>query len=178
MTEQSHFKGYPMIRNDDDNITEHVRFIRQAIALSARAGLEYATGGVFGALIVKNGKVVAEGMNRVVASHDPTWHAEMEAIRLASVTLQAFKLEGCILYASAEPCPMCLSACYWAGIGQIYHAATVEDALMYGDFDDRMIYRELALPPDQRQLRMTGLLREEAVEVWKQYQAKADRIRY
>ena len=166
-----------MMRNEIRQ-TEHERFLRQAIALSARAGLEYATGGVFGAVIVRKGRVVAEGMNRVIASHDPTWHAEMEAIRLASVTLQCFKLDDCILYSSAEPCPMCLSACYWAGIDRIYFAATVDDALDYGGFDDRMIYRELALPPERRTLSMTGLLRDEALAVWKQYEAKSDRIRY
>lgn len=144
---------------------EHERFMRRAIALSARAGLEHATGGAFGALIVKDGQIIAEGMNRVVASHDPTWHAEMEAIRLAAITLQSFKLTGCTLYTSAEPCPMCLAAAYWAGIERVYYAATIEDAWEYGGFDDRLIYQELALSPGQRCIPMTGLLRKEAIEV-------------
>jgi guanine deaminase len=117
-------------------------------------------------------------MNRVVASHDPTWHGEMEAIRLACITLQSFKLPGCILYTSAEPCPMCMATCYWAGIEAVYYAATVEDALAYGDFDDRPIYEQLALPKEKRSIRLHQILREEAVEVWKEYQAKPDRVRY
>ena len=158
--------------------SEHEKFIRRAIALSARASLEYGTGGAFGAVIVRDGKVISEGMNRVVASHDPTWHAEMEAIRLACITLQSFKLPGCILYTSAEPCPMCMASCYWAGIEQVYYAATVEDALEYGDFDDRPIYEQLALPKEKRSIKMTQMLQEEAVDVWKQYKAKPDKTAY
>ena len=157
---------------------DHEQFLRRAIEMSQRAALEYCTGGAFGAVIVKDGKIVAEGMNRVVATHDPTWHAEMEAVRLACVTLQSFKLPGCILYTSAEPCPMCMAACYWAGIEQVFYAATIEDALQYGEFDDRPIYEELALPKEKRSIRMTQLLRDEAVVVWKRYHAKPDRVRY
>jgi guanine deaminase len=157
---------------------EHEGFIRRTIELSRRASLEYCTGGVFGAVIVKDGKIVSEGMNRVVASHDPTWHAEMEAIRSASVTLQSFKLTNCVLYTSAEPCPMCLAASYWAGIEQIFYAASVEDAFEYGNFDDRPIYEQLALPKEQRSLKLIQLLRDEAIVVWKQYRAKPDKIQY
>ena len=156
----------------------HEEFLRRAIALSRRAGLEYSTGGAFGAVIVKDGKIVAEGMNQVVASHDPTWHAEMDAIRKASVILQSFKLTGCILYTSAEPCPMCMAACYWAGIKEVYYASTVEDAARYGNFDDLPFYRELSLPREQRSIPMHQMLREEAIEVWKEYQAKPDKIHY
>src|SRR5687767_12477426 len=105
--------------------TDHEKFLRRAIELSAKAALDYSTGGAFGAVIAKDGKIVSEGMNRVVASHDATWHAEMEAIRLACVTLQSFKLVGCTLYTSGEPCPMCLAASYWAGLEQIYYSTTV-----------------------------------------------------
>lgn len=157
---------------------DHEKFIRQAIELSRKAALEYGTGGAFGSVIVKDGVVISTGMNRVVASHDPTWHGEMEAIRLACITLQSFKLPGCILYTSAEPCPMCMATCYWAGIEEVVYAATVEDAFEYGDFDDRPIYEQLALPKDQRSIKLTQVLREEAVEVWKAYQAKPDRVRY
>lgn len=157
---------------------EHKEFMNRAIELAARAALEYCTGGVFGAVIVKDGKIVSEGMNRVVASHDPTWHAEMEAIRLASVTLQSFKLSGCILYTSGEPCPMCMAACYWAGIEKIFYAATVEDAFEYGNFDDRPIYEQLALPVEKRSIDLRQMGREEAVAVWKKYQAKPDKIQY
>lgn len=158
--------------------SDHERFLRRAIELSAKAALEYSTGGVFGAVIVKDGSIVSEGMNRVVASHDPSWHAEMEAIRLACITLQSFKLTGCTLYTAGEPCPMCMAACYWAGIEEIYYCATVADALQYGNFDDRFIYKELAMPPEQRKITMKQLLRDEAVEVWKKYQAKLDKVQY
>ncbi len=157
---------------------QHETFIRRAIELSRRASLEYQTGGVFGAIIVKDGKIISEGMNRVVASHDPTWHGEMEAIRLACITLQSFKLTGCILYTSAEPCPMCMATCYWAGIEEVYYAATVEDALEYGDFDDRPIYEQLALPKEQRFIKMTQLLQNEAVNVWKEYRDMPGRVPY
>jgi guanine deaminase len=157
---------------------DHHQFLRRAIELSARAGLEYSTGGAFGAVIAKDGKIVSEGMNRVVASHDPTWHAEMEAIRSACITLQSFKLTGCTLYTSAEPCPMCLATSYWAGLEDIHYAASVDDALAYGNFDDRFIYEELALPKDKRKLRLTQGLQAEAIEVWKKYQAKPDKIQY
>ena len=158
--------------------TDHEKFLRRAIELSARASLEYSTGGVFGAVIVRDGKIVAEGMNRVVASHDPTWHAEMEAIRLACITLQSFKLKGCTLYTAGEPCPMCMATAYWAEIDRIFYGATAEDAFTYGQFDDRYIYKELALPPEQRKIRMEQMLREEAVEVWKKYQAKPGKVSY
>ena len=157
---------------------DHEKFQRRAIELSARAALEYSTGGAFGAVIAKDGKIVSEGMNRVIASHDPTWHAEMEAIRLASVTLQSFKLTGCVLYTSAEPCPMCLGAAYWAGLEEIHYSASVDDALEYGNFDDSFIYAELGLPKDGRKLRLKQALRDEAVEVWKKYKAKPDKIQY
>lgn len=157
---------------------EHEKFIRRAIELSAKAALEFSTGGAFGAVIVKDGKILSEGMNRVVASHDPTWHGEMEAIRLACITTKSFKLTGCTLYTSAEPCPMCMATCYWAGIEEVFYAATVDDAFKYGNFDDRPIYEQLALPKEQRSIKLTQMLREEAVEVWKQYQAKPDKIQY
>ena len=157
---------------------DHERFLRRAIELSAKAALEYSTGGVFGAVIVFENKIVAEGMNRVVASHDPTWHAEMEAIRLACITLKRFKLHGCTLYASGEPCPMCLAAAYWAELDRIYYCTSVEDALEFGDFDDRFIYQEFALPPEQRKIPMQQMLRDESLEVWRQYQAKPDKVPY
>ncbi len=149
---------------------DHEKFLRRAIELSALAGLEYGTGGPFGAVIVKDNKILAEGMP-VIASHDPTWHGEMEAIRLACITLKSPKLTGCTLYTTSEPCPMCVAAAYWADIERIYFSATVEETLKYGKFDNRFVYRELALPPEQRQIPLTRLLPEEAVEVWKKYQA-------
>ncbi len=154
---------------------DHERFMRRAIELAARAGLKYGTGGPFGAVIAKDDQIVSEGMNRVLASHDPTWHGEMEAIRLACITLQSSQLTGCTLYTSSEPCPMCLAASYWAGIEHIYFSATVEETNKYGKFDNRFLYRELALPVAERKIPLLRLLPDEAVEVWKKYQEKLTR---
>jgi guanine deaminase len=153
----------------------HEHFMGRAIELSALAGLEYETGGPFGAVIVKDDKIMSEGMNRVMASNDPTWHGEMEAIRLACITLRSSKLPGCYLYTTSEPCPMCLAAAYWAGIEGIFYSATVEMTAKYGQFDNRWLYGELALPAEQRKLPMTRILPEEAVEVWKAYKVKPKR---
>lgn len=154
------------------------KFLRRAIELSERASIEYSTGGVFGAVIVKDGKIVSEGMNRVVASHDPTWHAEMEAIRSACITLQSPKLTDCTLYTSAEPCPMCMATAYWAGLKDIVYGATCDDAKEYGDFDDSHIYKQLALPVQKRDIPTRQGLREEAVKVWKKYRDKPDKVHY
>jgi tRNA(Arg) A34 adenosine deaminase TadA len=154
---------------------DHERFLRRAFELAELAGVEYATGGPFGAVVVKDNKIIAEGMNRVMASHDPTWHGEIEAIRLACITLQSPRLTGCTLYTISDPCPMCVAASYWAGIEQIYFSATVDDTLKYGGFDNRFLYKELALPPEQRRLPLTRLPLEEAVDVLKKYQARAEK---
>jgi guanine deaminase len=154
---------------------DHERFLRRAIELAALAGLEYGTGGPFGAVVVKDNKIVAEGMNRVLASHDPTWHGEIEAIRLACITLQSPRLTGCTLYTTSEPCPMCVAASYWADIEHIYYSATVEDTLKYGRFDNRFLYQEVALPAEERRIPLTRLLPGEAAEVWKQFQAKQEK---
>ena len=152
---------------------DHERFLRRAIELAELAGVEYTTGGPFGAVIVKENKIIAEGMNRVLASHDPTWHGEIEAIRLACITLQSPKLTGCTLYTISDPCPMCVAAAYWAGIERIYYSATVEDTLQYGGYDNRFLWRELALPPEQRGLPLTRLPLREAIDVLKKFQASA-----
>jgi tRNA(Arg) A34 adenosine deaminase TadA len=160
---------------------DHEPFLRRAIELSAKAALEFRSGGAFGAVIVRDGRIIAEGMNRVVASHDPTWHAEMEAIRLACAGVaQDFKLPGCILYSSAEPCPMCAAAAYWAGIERIYYASTSQDARDFGGFDDSRIYHELALPGPQRSRPAEPVpsMREEALEVWKAYRDLPGKVPY
>jgi tRNA(Arg) A34 adenosine deaminase TadA len=151
---------------------DHERFLRRAIELAGLAGVEYATGGPFGAVIVKDNKIVAEGMNRVLASHDPTWHGEIEAIRLACITLRSPELTGCTLYTISDPCPMCVAAAYWAKIERIYYSATVEDTLKYGGYDNRFLYRELALPPEQRRLPLTRLPLAEADVVLKKFQTR------
>jgi tRNA(Arg) A34 adenosine deaminase TadA len=154
--------------------SDHERFMRRALELAARAGLEYGTGAPYGAVIVKDNKIIAEGMNRVLASHDPTWHGEIEAIRLACITLQSHKLTGCSLYTISEPCPMCVAASYWAGIEQIYYSALVEDTATYAPLH-RNLTRELTLPWDQRQIRLTRLLPGEGAEVWKKFQALSEK---
>ena len=155
------------------------KFMRRAIELSEKASLIDKAGGVFGTVIVdENGQILAEGANRVVAENDPTWHGEMEAIRKACKKVRSFKLTGCTLYSSAECCPMCAAAAYWAGIEKIYFAATVGDALEYGDFDDSMIYGELKKPTTERSLPAEQIMREEAVEVWKKYKVMPGRVQY
>lgn len=158
---------------------QHRAFLRRAIANSRRAGIVDRTGGPFGAVIVdREGQVVADGSNQVVARNDPTCHAEVEAIRSACRDRQRFKLDGCILYTSAEPCPMCLAAAYWAGLDGIVYASGVEDAATYGGFDDDFIYRQFSTPPDRRRIPQIQLLREEAVAVWEEYAAQPGNVPY
>ncbi|WP_174243221.1 nucleoside deaminase [Beijerinckia sp. L45] len=158
---------------DDDKA-----FMTRAIYLSEKTSLIDSAGGVFGTVIVQDGKILAEGANRVVAENDPTWHGEIEAIRNACKKEGSFKLRNATLYTSAEPCPMCMAAAYWAGIEKIYYASTNGDALEYGDFDDSLIYRELKKPVSDRSISCTQIMRDEAVAVWKQYKVKADRVPY
>lgn len=154
-------------------------FMRRAIANSRKAGVEKRTGGAFGAVIVdRRGKIIAEGSNHVVANHDPTWHGEMEAIRNACGALKTLKLDGCVLYTSSEPCPMCLATAYWAGLDGIIYGATVDDAKKYGGFDDAFIYEQFSLPTAERKIPELTILREEAVKVWKEYAAQADNVAY
>jgi guanine deaminase len=157
---------------------DHRIFMARAIELSEKTSLIDGAGGVFGAVIVQDGKILAEGANRVVAENDPTWHGEIEAIRNACKAEGNFKLRDATLYTSAEPCPMCMAAAYWAGIKAIYYAATHADALTYGDFDDSMIFQEVAKPLADRSIACTQIMRDEAVAVWKKYKGKADRVPY
>lgn len=159
--------------DDDDS-----KFMARAIELSRITSLVESAGGAFGCVIVKDGKIIGEGANRVVAEMDPTWHGEMEAIRKACKAEGSFKLEGATLYTSAEPCPMCMAATYWAGISKVFYAAQIEDALEYGNFDDSKIYAELRKPVDQREIPIKQIMRAEAVEVWKDYQKKTDKVQY
>jgi tRNA(Arg) A34 adenosine deaminase TadA len=151
-------------------------FMQAAIRLS-REMLRKNRGGPFGALIVRRGKIIARGYNQVTSANDPTAHAEVVAIRAACKKLNTFSLKGCEIYCSCEPCPMCLSAIYWARIGKIYFAATKQDAAAIG-FDDSAIYREVARPIGKRKIRMTPLLREEAQMVFAEWKKKPDKVRY
>ncbi|GAB0113528.1 nucleoside deaminase [Acidisoma sp. C75] len=159
--------------SDDDRT-----FMARAIELSRLTSMVESAGGVFGCVIVKDGKIIGEGANRVVAENDPTWHGEMEAIRKACKAEGSFKLEGTTLYTSAEPCPMCMGAIYWAGISKVFYGAKVEDALRYGNFDDSKIYAEIRKPTEEREIPIKELMREEAVEIWKMYEKKADKVPY
>lgn len=153
-------------------------FMKKAIQLSRRASIEEKSGGVFGAVIVKDGKIIGEGYNQVMKHNDPTWHAEMHAIREACKKLNSPHLEGCVLYTSAECCPMCLATAYWAHIDRIYYGATTEDALKYGDFMDIDILDEIRKEPKKRRIKMTEHMRPEAVEVWKEFAQMPARAHY
>jgi tRNA(Arg) A34 adenosine deaminase TadA len=139
--------------------------------------MEAGHGGPFGAVIVHENQILSEGWNQVTSINDPTAHAEIVAIRSAASKLGRFSLEGCTLYTSCEPCPMCLAATYWARVDRLVYAAAREDAAAVG-FDDDAIYRELALPVAKRSLPMQQMLRVEAVRVFAEWRDKADKIRY
>lgn len=134
-------------------------------------------GGPFGAVIARGGEVVAEGVNRVTAHHDPTAHAEVQAIRAAAAKLHTFDLSGCDIYASCEPCPMCLGAIYWARLSRLFYAATQHDAAAAG-FDDAFIYRELSLPPSARHLPTSALSRNEALRAFEVWREQDDKVAY
>ncbi len=136
-----------------------------------------AGGGPFGAVIARDGEVVATGVNRVTANHDPTAHAEVSAIRDACRKLGTYDLSGCEIYTSCEPCPMCLGAIYWAHIDRIYYGNDKDDARGIG-FDDSFIYDELALPRDSRRLPAERLMPGEAIRAFRLWRDKPDRVDY
>ncbi|HYH46525.1 MAG TPA: nucleoside deaminase [Thermoanaerobaculia bacterium] len=152
------------------------KFMREAIRL-AEQGLRGGHGGPFGCVVVWRGEVVGRGHNRVTSTCDPTAHAEIVAIREACQTLATFHLEECDLYTSCEPCPMCLAAIYCARIPRVWYANTRADAAAIG-FDDDLIYSQIALPLEHRHVAMRPLLRDEAQAVFREWAAKADKIRY
>ncbi len=152
------------------------KFLREAIRLSIEK-MELGEGGPFGAVIVKDDRIVGEGWNRVTSLTDPTAHAEIVAIRDACSRLASFSLSGCEIYASCEPCPMCLGAIHWARLGTLYFAATREDAAA-GGFDDLAIYDQMALPTTMRSIPTGQALREEARVAFDAWRNKADRIEY
>jgi tRNA(Arg) A34 adenosine deaminase TadA len=152
------------------------KFMREAIRLSIQM-MRRGKGGPFGAVVVRNGKVVGRGSNQVTSTNDPTAHAEILAIREACQRLKTFQLEDCELYTSCEPCPMCLSAIYWARLGSVFYANTRQDAARI-DFDDEFIYREVAQPIGKRTLKMKQLLHDEALAAFAEWQRKTDKILY
>ena len=151
-------------------------FMREAIRL-ADEGMQAGHGGPFGCVVVRAGEIVGRGQNRVTSTNDPTAHAEVTAIRDACARLQTFQLADCELYTSCEPCPMCLSAIYWARIPAVYYGNTRADAVAIG-FDDDFIYQQVPLPLEKRALRMTPLLRDAAQATFQAWTAKADKVRY
>ena len=150
-------------------------FMRKAIELSIENVKN--GGGPFGAVIVKEGEIVAPGVNRVTANHDPTAHAEVSAIRAACQKLDTFDLSGCEIYTSCEPCPMCLGAIYWAHLDKIYYGNNKADAARIG-FDDSFIYDELALERKDRKKVMEEMLPEEAKAAFQAWEDKADKVEY
>ena len=151
-------------------------FLQEAIRLSS-VKMERGEGGPFGAVVVQNSEIIGRGWNRVTSTNDPTAHAEVVAIRDACSKLKTFSLEGCDIYTSCEPCPLCLAAIYWSRLNRIYYAATCDDAAAAG-FDDRNFYRELAKPAGERLVPMKQALRDEACVVLNAWINKEDRIRY
>lgn len=152
------------------------QFMLKAIRL-AQNGIDSNAGGPFGAVIVKEGEIIGEGFNKVTSTNDPTAHAEVVAIRNACENLGSFQLDGCILYTSCEPCPMCLGAIYWARPAQVFYAATREDAATIG-FDDEFIYKEIEKNFEDRQMKFVNFLREEGLKVFKNWETKADKTKY
>jgi tRNA(Arg) A34 adenosine deaminase TadA len=159
--------------NDDP---QHAYWINEAIGL-ARAGMRIHGGGPFGAVVVANGELVGRGSNQVTPLLDPTAHAEIVAIRDACHALQRFDLRGCVLYTSCEPCPMCLSAIYWARLDRVYFASTRKDAAGIG-FDDDFIYQQIPLDLSARSLPMIQLPSSAAAELFAEWAAKPDKIPY
>jgi guanine deaminase len=155
---------------------QHELFMRQAIELAAK-GMAAEDGGPFGAVIVRDGQVIGSGWNRVLRSNDPTAHAEIVAIRDACGKTGSYWLEGCHIYVSCEPCPMCLAAIYWARIPSLTFAATRKDAAAI-DFADDLIYWEVCRPAEERTLTMRQCLREEAVRIMRRWPASGPGQRY
>jgi tRNA(Arg) A34 adenosine deaminase TadA len=152
------------------------RWLREAFHLARRA-VEKNRGGPFGAIIVRDNEIVSRGWNRVTSSHDPTAHAEMVAIRSACRKLRSFQLDDCELYASCEPCPMCLAAIYWARIPRVVFGAGRRDAARVG-FDDDLIYKELSLPLKRRRIKFTQILSKDAQRPLDLWACKPDKVRY
>jgi len=159
-----------------NNMAYSETFLREAIRLSEEK-MEAGEGGPFGAVIVKNGKIVGHGWNRVTSANDPTAHAEVEAIREACSNLESYSLTGCEIYASCEPCPMCLSAIYWARLDALYFAASREDATDAG-FDDTLLYKEVSKDWSSRTLGTEQHLTDQAKQVFNLWKNKPTRIRY
>ncbi len=157
-------------------MTPDQRFLLQAVALS-KARMEAGFGGPFGAVIVRDGAIIAEGWNEVTSANDPTAHAEVVAIRRACTAAGSFSLQGATLYSSCEPCPMCLAATYWARIDRLVYANTRDQAAAIG-FDDAFLYEEVARAPQARSMPTLHLALPEGAAVFREWMTKTDKVEY
>lgn len=155
---------------------QETQFMDEAVRLSLQ-NMQTGEGGPFGAVVVKDGIIISRGNNQVLKTNDPTAHAEVVAIREACKVLGTFQLEGCELYTSCEPCPMCLGAIYWSRPTKVYYANTRQDAAEIG-FDDAFIYQEINIPFEKRQIPMVHLHHPQAIQVFKQWAEKNDKTLY
>jgi guanine deaminase len=155
---------------------ENLKFMDEAIQTAIK-GMNENEGGPFGCVIVKDGKIIGRGNNKVTSTNDPTAHAEVEAIRNACINLGSFQLDGCTLYTSCEPCPMCLGAIYWARPDKVYFGCNHEDASKIG-FDDEFIYKEIPLPYEKRSIPFEQFARDKALEAFKKWEEKEDKTEY
>lgn len=170
------FKAHPKpLKERKEFSADDARFMRMAIEIASE-NVDNG-GGPFGAVVVRDGEVLATGVNRVVPTCDPTAHAEVSAIREACRKLGDFKLNGCTVYSSCEPCPMCLSALYWAGVERICYGSTKADAKRI-NFDDSFIYDQLELDYDRRTIKCEHFLRDEALGSFRKWEAKEDKVAY
>ncbi|WP_026462893.1 nucleoside deaminase [Adhaeribacter aquaticus] len=151
-------------------------YMREAIKLSIEK-MQAGFGGPFGAVVVRNGEIIARGFNNVTSSNDPTAHAEVDAIRKACASLQTFQLDDCELFTSCEPCPMCLGAIYWARFKKVYYGNTKKDAAVVG-FDDQFIYDEIDKPLTERTINMEQLLPEEAIVAFQKWSSNTEKMAY
>ena len=161
-------------KKDDTKTSEN--YMEEAVSIAIK-GMNANEGGPFGCIVVKDGKIIGKGNNKVTSTNDPTAHAEIIAIRDACKQLNSFQLDGCIIYTSCEPCPMCLGAIYWARPDKVYYAGNQKDAANVG-FDDAFIYKEIELPYDKRSIPFKQISRELAVDVFKKWSEKDDKTEY
>jgi len=154
----------------------HEKFMQRALDIALER-MRANMGGPFGAVIVRDGEIVAEGWNEVTSTNDPTAHAEVVAIRRACAKLGTFNLSDCDIYASCEPCPMCLGAIYWARPRRVFFGATARDATAAG-FDDAFIYEQISVDPALREIPFVSMMREEALACFREWRAKSDRVEY
>ena len=163
-------------QDTDKDLIDHGRFMDQAVE-KAITGVLNNEGGPFGCIVVKEGKIIGKGNNKVTSTNDPTAHAEVMAIREACKALKSFQLDDCVLYTSCEPCPMCLGAIYWARPKKVYYGCSKTDAANIG-FDDNFIYKELDLEPGKRTIPFEQINKEQAMKAFKAWEEKEDKIEY